>query len=1234
MKFNSGSSIKNNAYSSSSASVDTNEKLKKLNEELDQLELLVSNMQTSLSSANSKIGTDTVADQIAAAKTEIENAIGQEVTTQKVSAPEADIDVISSTTIHTDYITPLEAESIDISAGVKVPNIKLSDAITSVSTNDNVRVPANAIAWIGSNIVVNKGNGNALIFSQTGDISYYFTDNGNLLIHPIGTVNVSYIYRSTPVDVIPHQNYEYTSVNSGLTVVGPFYADLTAATFQNITVSNTLTAKNINAENIAVSEDVEVSGTINTDKIESNEAEIKEQESETISTDRINSSQIHTKVDKENIGYTIIQEHQDTEEYAVGIPITNGIWEVELENYFKATIDKTHSAGIVTYWRASESSLPQIGVKDDVLYLYTRKSGKLYFSNNILEVNDATVSIHAPNDPGYPVIEALDKQLDLITNNGVVATDTMIVDDIIINGDYDSIFNDIYIKNDIYLEDEDEYGAKRWHKGTPNQVIRVDETSKEPTWQDTVVTTHGGAIQARNELITEGTLATYNGTVGNAQYRSKTDTIQNLYKEFDEQTSNWYKTPALQEKVTNITSYKETSGNLQFIIHTESGKSILFEHDPADEIEVKYPGQSSREQTMPAYLLILYLTSSLDYSSKLIQQGTLQIKDNNGKWQTVIGLAEVPDEYLFNEKFSNGISLWTTKTNKEALSIPVARNGYESDDIQHAIVDANKKLVFAESLVSTLRQETGQDIPLHYPSWWNDVEFPNVTHNEIRYVEGTGIITNFGTIENPDYGKVKSASQANSNVLEFTFVRDGVSTYTQEQWDNAVPVRLMGLDPFITNIETLYPYTKVVNTNTRKTSYYFYDKYNNNVEIKDVDAYKKDIAIDVKLVNTSNPSTGPSHQDSPECYEDIKFVYSTYSGVTGPVYFLRGKDGKYYQTGDIYTNSDSFTWYIRGPHEITEEEYNNNMGIAGDVYTLELYKPTFWKNTYWDNTEVKNQILFWSGLAAADADSDTAGYLQRFTLSDYSDIAAYVTEMNKAYINTIYSIFFDNGTVDYVYGDGTEYSVYIPIENPMVWTEVPLSALALYQTYDQNVFYLEENKASKITDVTPSDTEYTYTAYEDSEHTEPGVQNTAIGSDEIQWYSSDDIEHKNPIAGTFDSFVRYLATDPNCTIQLELGGFAYVVLDSIDAGTFTVTTSEGEETVEYNDTITVYTLAETYVDNYPITHLGNGTRVHGSISAESLDANTIKNRYFYVGDTLTPAELAEFEDNALIIMGD
>ena len=1226
MRFNSGSSIKNNAYSASSASVDTNEKLKKLNEELDQLELLVSSMQTSLSNVNSKVGTNPVADQIAAVKTEIENAIGQEVTTQQVTATEADIDTIISNILRTDSITPKEGSSVVFSSNIEVPSVKISDAITSVANNNDIRVPENAIAWIGSNLVINKGNGNSLIFSKNGDISYSISDN-NILINANDSVNVSYIYRDSPVDVVAHEAASYTSVNSGLTVVGPFYADLTAATFQNITVSNTLTAKKINAENIAVSEDVEVTGTVAADKIEANDAEIEEIESETISTDRINSSQIHTKVNKENIGYTIIQEHQNTEEYAVGIPITNGIWEVELENYFKATIDKTHSAGIVTYWRASESSLPQIGIKDDVLYLYTRKSGKLYFSNNILEVNDATVSIHAPNDPGYPVIETLDKQIDLISNNGVVATDTMIVDDIVINGDYDSTFNDIYIKDDIYLEDEDEYGAKHWHKGTPNQVIRVDETSEEPTWQDTVITTHGGAIQARNELITEGTLATYNGTVGDVQYRSKTDTIQDLYEEFDEQTSNWYKTPALQEKVTDITSYKETPGNLQFIIHTESGKSILFEHEPLDEIEVNGLYQVTSDTTMPAYLLIIYLTSSLDYSTKLFQQGTLQIKDSNGKWQTIIGLAEVPDIYLFNEKFSNGRNLWTTKTNKKALSIPVARNGYASGTIQYAVVDANKKLVLLENLVSTLNQEMGQDIHLNYPSWWNEIELPNVTHNEIRYVEGSGVITNFGTTENPDYGDIRSVSQADSNVLEFTFVRDSGSTYTQEDWDNATPVRLTGLDISILHTEVNYPYDKVVNTNTRKTSYYFHANDNNNVEIKDINVYKKDIAIDARLINKSSPGTSPV-QASPECYEDIKFVYSVVSSMLGPVYFLRGKDGKYYQTGNIYVDSD-YAWYVRGPVEITEEEYNTNSGIPGDTYTLELYKPVFWSNLLWDNTEVKTQIINWMGAAAISSE-----VLNALTLRDYSNIAAYVTEMNKAYINTIYSIFFDNGTVDYVYGEDTEYSVYIPVENPMVWTEVPLSALELYQTYDQNVFYLEEDKDSKITDVTPSDTEYTYTAYEDSEHTEPGVQNTAIGSDEIQWYSSDDIEHENPIVGPFDSFVRYLATDPNCTVQFAVGEYKYVVIDSIDAGTFTVTTSQGDETVEYNDAVTVYTLAETYVDNYPITHLGNGTQVHGSISAESLDANTIKNRYFYVGDTLTPAELAEFEDNALIIMGD
>ena len=454
MRFNSGSSVKNNAYSASSASVDTNEKLKKLNEELDQLELLVSNMQNSLSSVNSKVGENSVTSQIALAKTEIENAIGQEVTTQKVTAPEAKLDVITSDTIHTDYISANENDSIDILNGIKVPNVKLSDAITSVSTSDNVRVPANAIAWIGSNIVVNKGNGNALIFSETGDISYYFSGS-NILIHPTETVNVSFIYRSTPVTIIPHQSYEYTSVNSGLTVVGPFYADLTAATFQNITISNTLTAKDITAENISVSEDVNVTGTVKADKVESNSADIKEIESETITSDRVNSSQIHTKIDKENLGYTTIPEHQDTEEYTIGIPITNGLWEIELEGYIKATINKTNSAVLITYWRASESALTRVGVKDGVFYFYTRRSGKLYFSNNTLEVNDTTVSVNAPNDPGYPVPETLDKEINIVTNEGAIATETMVVDNLIVTGDF-SIKDFVADKVAVRITDEDQ----------------------------------------------------------------------------------------------------------------------------------------------------------------------------------------------------------------------------------------------------------------------------------------------------------------------------------------------------------------------------------------------------------------------------------------------------------------------------------------------------------------------------------------------------------------------------------------------------------------------------------------------------------------------------------------------------------------------------------------------------------------------------------------------------------
>ena len=454
MKFNSGSSIKNNAYSASSASVDTNEKLKKLNEELDQLELLVSGMQTSLSSVNSKVGVNSVSSQITAAKTEIENAIGQSVTTQQISASEADIDTIVSNILRADSITPKEGNSVIFSSDIEVPAVKLSDAIISVANNNDIKVPENAIAWIGSNLIINKGNGNALIFSETGDISYHFVDD-NILINANDSVSVSYIYRDSPVEVVAHESASYTSVNSGLTVVGPFYADLTAASFQNITISNTLTAKDVTAENISVSEDVNVTGTVTADKIESNNADIEEIESDAITSDRINSSQIHTKIDKENIGYTTVQEHQDTEEYTIGIPITNGLWEIELEGYIKATIDKTNSAVLITYWRDSESALTRVGVKDGVFYFYTRKSGKLYFSNNTLEVNDTTISVNAPNDPGYPVPETLDKEINITANEGVIATETMVVDNLIVTGDL-TIKDFVADKVAVRITDEDQ----------------------------------------------------------------------------------------------------------------------------------------------------------------------------------------------------------------------------------------------------------------------------------------------------------------------------------------------------------------------------------------------------------------------------------------------------------------------------------------------------------------------------------------------------------------------------------------------------------------------------------------------------------------------------------------------------------------------------------------------------------------------------------------------------------
>lgn len=452
MRFNSGSSIKNSAYSSSSAASNTNEKLKKLNEELDQLEMVVSNLNVGLSGLGAKVGTDSVSDQIELAKTEINNAISQSVTTQEIKAESGEIDSLKSDTITVDRLIS------ELGGNITIDRIKSSAIFMSPSNelgpNNQIDIAGNGILFIApSTLILNVDGSRAIIINSSNNLEYYY-NNSVFAIHPktntiryskVGT-NSIFIDEYSPA--IP-----WKDMKSGVTVEGPLYADLAEANLQNINADTIITD---HFHSIVAYIDRIVSHEAQIADLEVESAEVNELNATEITSDRINSSQIHTKVEKENIGYTTIPEHQSTELYAIAVPITNGIWEIELENSIKATISKANAAVEVVYWRNNSDSLPYIGVKDDKLFIYTRDSGKVYFSNNTLESEDTTVEIYAPTSPGYPVLETLDSIFEIITKNGVVNTTTTYVNDLIVTGSTtitETTADDIYVKQNIIEDD-------------------------------------------------------------------------------------------------------------------------------------------------------------------------------------------------------------------------------------------------------------------------------------------------------------------------------------------------------------------------------------------------------------------------------------------------------------------------------------------------------------------------------------------------------------------------------------------------------------------------------------------------------------------------------------------------------------------------------------------------------------------------------------------------------------
>ena len=515
MKYNGGSSIKNTTNSSFNTSSNINDKLRKLNEELDQLEVAVASLTTSVSSVNAKVGTDDVAHQIEVAKTEINNAIGESVETAELSATDATITNANVDTLTVDTIDTT-GDRINILSNIATGSIYQRYS-TIVPSDKAFIIHPNSIVRIGfSNkyaIVFNSSQGNSIIITNVSDKIRYFVSGSSLYINVTEEASISCIGQTPTITNL--QDTDFVFVKSGTNVLGPLYADLAQANLQNITITNTLSAKTISAENVNISEDLTVSGTVHAD-IDADNIQADEIEVEDISADRLNSSQIHTKVEKENLGYTTIPAHQSTELYAISVPVTNGLWEIELENSLRATLNKTNAAVEITYWRSSEDSLPLIGIKDDKLFIYTRDSGKVYFSNNTLENIDTTVEIYAPTSPNYPVVEDLDEKFEIATNNGVVNTSTTYVKDLVITGSckYDG---ESEINVDI-LSVDDKIIAQGVC-GLENQVLTTDCDGKT-VWAYGLSSVNDTECSCDSDkVITKKALTDYNGVILDDVYK-------------------------------------------------------------------------------------------------------------------------------------------------------------------------------------------------------------------------------------------------------------------------------------------------------------------------------------------------------------------------------------------------------------------------------------------------------------------------------------------------------------------------------------------------------------------------------------------------------------------------------------------------------------------------------------------------------------------------------------------
>lgn len=384
-----------------------NQNNKKILDAIDELQEEVDTLSSSLdgvsSSLASKADAQTTASDIQAINSNV-SSLSNALTSLRDDIKSGDIGKIDD----------IEVDNISVNDEIKAKSYQWKEG-EELSIN-KVLVPKNGSIYfvysgIKTALIQYNASNNFIVLSSSNGFVKYGNYNNDIAFTVSESSYINYI---GDISITSGNITNEVLTKAGTTVVGNLYASLQEANINNLTVANlsatVIVGDDVRADNITAS-------SVTADNITADSADIEELDTELAKVKELNTSQINTKVDIENIGYTIIPEHQSGTEYLVVVPETNGTWNLELPGYFKATIIKTKDAAVVTYNRASTTALSKVEVKDGKLYFFTEGYGKLYFANDSLE-NDNTVATYTENPP----YTEPDETLELTANNGTVNT--------------------------------------------------------------------------------------------------------------------------------------------------------------------------------------------------------------------------------------------------------------------------------------------------------------------------------------------------------------------------------------------------------------------------------------------------------------------------------------------------------------------------------------------------------------------------------------------------------------------------------------------------------------------------------------------------------------------------------------------------------------------------------------------------------------------------------------------